>query len=65
MRSRHSSEMRSQDNFPFEARRSRNSGSRSGCVDGWRPAPWLGGSVGPGACPWPWYGGTAEQLFVR
>ena len=40
-----------QDNFPFEARRRRNSGSRSGCVGGWRPASWPGGSVGPGACP--------------
>ena len=29
-----------QDNFPFEARRRRNSGSRSGCVGGWRPASW-------------------------
>ena len=30
-----------QDDFPFEARRSRNSGSRTGCVGGWRPAPGL------------------------
>ena len=40
MKSRPSSEMHWQDNFPFEARRRRNSGSRSGCVGGWRPASW-------------------------
>ena len=40
-----------QDNFPFEARRRRNSGSRSRCVGGWRPTTWPGGSVGPDACP--------------
>ena len=39
-----------QDNFPFEARRSRHSGSRSGCVGGWRPSSWPGSSVGPRAC---------------
>ena len=29
----------------------RQHSSRSGCVGGWRPASWPGGSVGPGACP--------------
>ena len=50
-RLRQSSEMHRQDNFPFEARRSRHSSSRSGCLGGWRPASWPGSSAGPSACP--------------